>query len=227
MHTAPRTRPDWPEIGIGLLGIAVFGIGLAFMVVGLPISPVAIGLILTAVSGVGGFVGFFMAFGLRIRRWDAFGIRRTSRRWLIIALAAGLFAFFAKSLAIIAYVALSGDAANIQEIYGEGGSGGWASLVLATLFLTLLTPLGEEFLFRGVVTSALLKYGSIIGVQGGALVFALFHGVNAVFPAALVTGLIAGELFRRSGSIWPAVVVHALVNAPTVPAMVFLNTLDL
>jgi hypothetical protein len=94
------------------------------------------------------------------------------------------------------------------------------SLVLATLFLSVLTPLGEEFLFRGVVTSALLRYGPFVGVVGGALIFALFHGINPVFPAALVTGLVAGEIFRRSGSIWPAVVVHGVVNLPTVPVLV-------
>lgn len=105
-------------------------------------------------------------------------------------------------------------------MYGDGGSGGVLLLVLATVFIGLLTPLGEEFLFRGVLTNALLRYGPFVGVVGSTLIFALAHGVNEVFPAALVTGLIAGEVFRRSGSVWPGVVVHAVVNLPTVPALV-------
>ena len=60
----------------------------------------------------------------------------------------------------------------------------------------------------------------VIGVVGSTLIFALVHGVNEVFPAALVVGLIAGEIFRRSGSVWPGVLVHAGVNLPTVPALV-------
>jgi membrane protease YdiL (CAAX protease family) len=72
----------------------------------------------------------------------------------------------------------------------------------------------------GVVTNALLRYGPFIGVAGSALIFALFHGTNLVFPAALVAGLITGEVFRRSGSVWPAVVVHVVVDLPTIPVMV-------
>ena len=55
---------------------------------------------------------------------------------------------------------------------------------------------------------------------GSAFVFALFHGINPVFPAAIVGGLAAGELFRRSGSIWPAVTLHAVLNLPTIPMLV-------
>ena len=34
-------------------------------------------------------------------------------------------------------------------------------------------------------------------------------------------GLIAAEVFRRSGSVCPAVIVHVVVNLPTVSVMVF------
>lgn len=212
--------PGWPEIVAGLAGIAIVGIGGSIWVAQLPLSPVIIGIIFTAMSGVGGLAGFLAAYVLRIRELRAFGIRKTTMRWLLIAVALGIVAFFLKSISILLFTKLTGLDANIQEIYATGGSGGWWSLALATLFLAVLTPIGEEFLFRGVVTTALLRYGPIIAVGGGALIFALFHGINAVFPAALVTGVVAGEIFRRSGSIWPAVVVHSVVNLPTVPTMV-------
>jgi uncharacterized protein len=34
------------------------------------------------------------------------------------------------------------------------------------------------------------------------------------------SGKIAAEIFRRSGSVWPAVIVHVVVNLPTIPVMV-------
>ena len=108
----------------------------------------------------------------------------------------------------------------MKEIYAIGGIGGAAYLLLATIGLGIVTPLGEEFLFRGVLTNALLRYGAFIGVVGSSLIFALMHGINIVFPAAVVAGLVAGEIFRRSGSIWPAVMVHIVFNLPTVPLMV-------
>jgi membrane protease YdiL (CAAX protease family) len=60
-------------------------------------------------------------------------------------------------------------------------------------------PLGEELAFRGVVTTALLRYGALVGVVGSALIFAVMHGINVVFVAALIAGLITAELRRRSG----------------------------
>ena len=213
-------RPGWPEIAVGFVGLAVVALGLGSQLQRLHLDPVVHGLILTALAGVGGIAGFAAAVALRIRDLSAFGVRRTSGRWILIALGAGVVAFALKSLAILAWIQLFGEGENVQSPYAAGGSGGVASLILATAFLALLTPLGEELIFRGVLTNALLRHGPVIGVVGSALIFALTHGVNTVFPAAIVVGLITAEIFRRSGSIWPAVIVHAVHNLPTVPALV-------
>jgi membrane protease YdiL (CAAX protease family) len=45
-------------------------------------------------------------------------------------------------------------------------------------------------------------------------------GINIIFPAAIVAGLATAEVFRRSGSIWTAVVAHVVFNLPTIPAMI-------
>lgn len=218
------SRPGWPEIVAGLVTLAVVAVGVALLLGRLDLDPVTFGLIFTALSGIGGIAGFAAAVLLRIRSLGAFGVRRFSGRWLLIGVGAGVVAFVLNSLAIAAWIQVTGDSTNVQGMYGEGGSGGVLSLILATLFLSLLTPLGEELLYRGVITNALLRYGPFIGVVGSALIFALSHGINTVFPAALVVGLIAAEVFRRSGSVWPGVVVHAVVNLPTVPALVLAST---
>jgi hypothetical protein len=123
-------------------------------------------------------------------------------------------------LAVLGWIQLTGNTNNVQGVYAEGGSGGVLSLVLATFFLGIVTPLGEELFFRGVVTNALLCYGSFIGVVGSTVIFALGHGINIVFPAAVVAGLATAEIFRRSGSVWTAVIVHVVFNLPTISAMV-------
>jgi membrane protease YdiL (CAAX protease family) len=212
-------RPAFREVIVGLVLLTVVGIGGAFAVMRLDISPVNRGIILTSLSGIGGMTGFAGAYLLRIRSWSAFGVGGTSGRWIRRAVILGIFAFLAKGTAIVAYVHFTGDEGTIQDVYAAGATGGIWTIIATTFFLSVVTPLGEEFLFRGVVTTALLRYGAFCGVVGGALVFAIFHGLNMIFPAALVTGLIAGEVFRRSGSIWPAVIVHLVVNLPTIPVM--------
>nr|WP_255646099.1 CPBP family glutamic-type intramembrane protease [Actinoplanes polyasparticus] len=44
------------------------------------------------------------------------------------------------------------------------------------------------------------------------MIFALAHGINPAFVTALVVGLIAAEVRRRSDSIWPGVLVHVVNN---------------
>jgi hypothetical protein len=105
---------------------------------------VVYGLIFTALSGVAGIAGFSAAALLRIRSWSAFSVRRVSRQWLLIGVGAGLVAFVVKSLATLAYTAITGDSSTPQTMYAEGGSGGVLSLILATLFLGILTPLARN-----------------------------------------------------------------------------------
>jgi hypothetical protein len=200
----------------------VVGYGVGSQLSRLGLDPVVYGLVFTALSGIAGIAGFAAAVLLRIRSLSPFGVRRVSRRWLMIGVGAGLVAFVVKGLAVLTYTAITGDSSTPQTIYAEGGSGGILSLILATIFLGLLTPLGEELFFRGVIANLLLRHGRpFFGVVGSALIFAFMHGINIVFPAVLVMGLVGAELLRRSGSVWPAVVVHVVFNLPTVPALVF------
>ncbi|RCV48450.1 CPBP family intramembrane glutamic endopeptidase [Marinitenerispora sediminis] len=220
--TSPE-RPGWPEIAVGLLATVVaIAAAALFGPWGLDLPPVAHGLALTAWSGVVGLVGFAAAAMVRIRSWGAFGVRRTTWRWMLLGLAGGVVALVVKAAVISAITALTGFDSDPQGAYYEAAGGGVLPLVLTFLFLAVLTPIGEEFLFRGVVANALLRYGPVIGVVSSSVVFALFHGINIILPAALVVGLIAAELMRRSGSVWPAVAVHAVNNA-ALPLLVLLT----
>jgi membrane protease YdiL (CAAX protease family) len=152
-------RPGLPE-GIvgGLIVFSVVGYGVGSQLSRLGLDPVVYGLIFTALSGVAGIAGFAAALLLRIRSWSAFSVRRVSRQWLLIGVGAGLVAFLLKGLAILTYIAITGVSSTPQTIYAQGGSGGVLSLILATLFLGVLTPLGEELLFRGVIANVLLRH---------------------------------------------------------------------
>ena len=224
MTTRPaRSTPALGELIVALALLTLVAIGSALHVMQLDLDPVTRGLILTSLSGIGGMAGFLGAFMLRVRSWTAFGVRSSSFHWMKMGVFWGILAFLMKGLAIMGYIHLTGDQRTIQDVFAEGAGGGICTAVAATFLLGVMTPIGEELLFRGVVTTVLLRHGAFCGVVGSALIFALFHGINMIFPAALVTGLIAGEIFRRSGSIWPAVVVHMMVNLPTIPIMMIVD----
>lgn len=221
---AQSWRPGWTEVAVGLVVTAVVGFGLGSQIARLGFDRITYGLVLAGWSGAACLVGFAAAWRIRRRPLAAFGVRSTSRRWLLVGIAAGVVAFVVKGVAVLAFTALTGISSSPQGVYAAGGSGGAVSLLTATFLIGVVVPIGEELLFRGVVTTALLRYGPLVGVIGGAFLFALLHGISIVFPAAVVAGLVTGEVYRRSGSVWPAVVVHVVYNLPTIPVMVLAGT---
>nr|SBP00833.1 CDS_ID OB3317 [Nonomuraea gerenzanensis] len=212
-------RPGRPEIVAGLLAFTAAG-AVAVLFGRLGLDPVVYGLVLAAWSGLAALVGFAVAVLVRIRSLSAFGVRRTTWRWMLVGAGVGVIALVLKGLVNYAVIALTGLDSDPQGMYYDAAGGGVLPLILTMLFLAVLTPIGEEFLFRGVLANALLRYGPVVGVLGSSVVFALFHGVNIVLPSALVVGLAAAEVMRRSGSIWPAVAVHS-VNNLALPLLVF------
>ncbi len=80
---------------------------------------------------------------------------------------------------------------------------------LEAFLLATLTATAEELFFRGALQS-------LVGVWGQALVFGLLHPMprrawSSMVYAAL-SGLALGYAAQMSGSLWPGIVAHFLVN---------------
>lgn len=93
------------------------------------------------------------------------------------------------------------------------------------LYFVIGSPIQEEIIFRGLIQSMLERRWTITfslfgGSLSGAVAFtaALFGIIHleagaAVATGAIILGLVAGELRRRSGSLLPAIIIHCLFNA--------------
>lgn len=88
----------------------------------------------------------------------------------------------------------------------------WNAFLLEFLSTAVLVPVMEEFAFRGVLLSALRKYGLGFSIVASALVFSLVHldFANVVF--AFIAGLVLGFLFARTNNLWITIFIHALTN---------------
>jgi membrane protease YdiL (CAAX protease family) len=76
-----------------------------------------------------------------------------------------------------------------------------------------LAPLVEELTFRGyLLTSLRTRHGPPAAIALSALFFAIIHLDPVRFAPVLFLGALFGWLAWRSGSIWPAVVAHAINN---------------
>ena len=85
----------------------------------------------------------------------------------------------------------------------------------------VVAPLAEEFLFRRVLQGWLeslpLPYGPATAIGLSSLAFALAHaGHGLAWVPLLALGIVLGVLVRQTGSIMPAILLHALFNAVSV-----------
>ena len=93
-------------------------------------------------------------------------------------------------------------------------------VALVLLAVTVPVPLAEETFFRGFAYRLLsARFGGPAAAGATSLAFALVHGLapGAWVPVVPV-GLVFALLVEKSGSLWPAVVGHAVVNVVAILA---------
>lgn len=125
-----------------------------------------------------------------------FGIGFCSFANIVSSIAGGIFSSF-------------GIEYNVDFPEGPKGILGFIISVIATV----ITPaLVEEFACRGLVLGHLKKYGEGFAIIVSAILFGLVHSNFEQIPFAFLVGLVLGFITVKSGSIWPAVIVHAYNN---------------
>jgi membrane protease YdiL (CAAX protease family) len=93
------------------------------------------------------------------------------------------------------------------------------------LYFGVGAAIQEEVIFRGLLQSFLDQRWATLSIFRASLspavlftaaLFGIIHLGSGliVVTGAIVLGLVGGELRRRSGSLLPAVIVHALFNVP-------------
>ncbi|MBL0045376.1 MAG: CPBP family intramembrane metalloprotease [Flavobacteriales bacterium] len=96
---------------------------------------------------------------------------------------------------------------------------------IAIIGIGIVTPIFEEFVFRGLLFQRLVSVGSpLVAVFVTAFVFAILHMQYswAIMLGVLCIGLVLGMLRWKSGSIWPCVLLHCLNN--TIATLIAFNT---
>jgi hypothetical protein len=102
----------------------------------------------------------------------------------------------------------------------DPGDARWRMLPLNLIGIFAFTGWTEEFLFRGLLQNALRK--TLRSENGGlvvaSIIFGLSHIDHGVFPnwryvlLATIAGVFYGLAWRRTGSMFPAAIVHTLVD---------------
>ncbi len=80
--------------------------------------------------------------------------------------------------------------------------------------VVVVAPLTEELLFRGLLLPGLAeRYGASFALGATALTFGLIHVEPGAIVYASIAGFIVGAVALRTGSVLPAIAMHAATNA--------------
>ena len=88
-----------------------------------------------------------------------------------------------------------------------------AAAFLFLLNITLIAPLTEEIVFRGVIMNILRRFGDCFALLISSLLFAFVHMNLVQMPNAFIMGLVIGYFTLCSGSLWTGVCIHVLNNS--------------
>jgi len=154
-------------------------------------------------------------FGGRAARAWQFGLRRPGVGWRS--------AFWMIVLLLFAFVVLSVAWSEVFEAPEEkllkqlGTEEGTLPLLLSAGLTCMVAPICEEFLFRGLIFTALREWrGTLPAAVLAGLLFGAVHlgsapELDLVPLAALGFGLCL--LYRYTGSLYPGIVAHSLNNS--------------
>lgn len=92
-------------------------------------------------------------------------------------------------------------------------AGSWAESAYIFVFATLVAPLAEELLFRGILFPFVRDLGKPrLAFWGNAILFGAIHGNLAAFVPLVCFGALLAALYLRTGNLLAPITAHALFN---------------
>ena len=111
-----------------------------------------------------------------------------------------IFVYFSQEGKLISSIGFSYDDAYLDNY-------------LYVFMLVIVTPIMEEYAFRGVLLNVLGKYGKVFGLYASAILFALAHTNFSEYIPAFAMGYVLGKTSLRYKSIRPTILIHILFNS--------------
>ncbi|MGN6380254.1 MAG: lysostaphin resistance A-like protein [Gaiellales bacterium] len=108
----------------------------------------------------------------------------------------------------------AGQKQGIAPTHAPHGEHQWITLAVALVALVVIAPVSEELIFRGLCFATMGRYA----IPGSAALFAIAHGLPVLLAPIFVAGLVLGWLRAHTGSLYPGIAVHMLLNAAALAA---------
>lgn len=154
--------------------------------------------------------------GIRLINLLNFKKSQKGRALPVIMIGVGVCSIANMATSIFAVLFESAFGTAVQGAPSTTG-GGTVPFTVSLVCVGILPALVEEFAFRGVILGVLRKRASDgMAIFVSALLFSLVHGNLQQIPFAFIVGLVLAYAVIYTGSIIPAMIIHALNNVCTV-----------
>ena len=199
---------------IGIAVILVFTVVVAITGYGGTGTPLALTFLAYAVVAAAMLGSVYLVL---VRRrglhWSDIGFVAVPRQWIVLSVLTG--AALVPGMALAAWaLRLSLEESYDRLIAPHGFS--WTAMIGTVILLGLLTPAGEEVLFRGLIYRWMRgRWGVAVAVAASSLLFAASHFYYplAFVPLVAVIGVVLAFAYERSASLWPPIAIHATYNS--------------
>lgn len=95
---------------------------------------------------------------------------------------------------------------NLAEVVGSG------NIWISAIYMVLLAPVFEEYLFRRLICNRVLPYGQGMAIAISGLLFGLFHGNFNQFFYAFFLGCFFAFIYVKTGRLRYTIILHMMVN---------------
>jgi sodium transport system permease protein len=220
LRREPGRRPE--KLSPSLVAQVFLVVLLGFFYVGTPLQleDTRTGLVITQLLVIAGIPLLALRFwGIPI--WPALGLDRRPKRFALLLVLIGAPA--ATLLAALVGIAQS-PIMKVPESYRElmekiFQAQGSANMLTAIVVFAILPGICEEILFRGFVLRGLAtRLSPWMAITWTAVLFGAFHFDLYRLLPTMALGFLLGGLVWLTGSLWPAMLLHAANNTIAVLA---------
>lgn len=156
-------------------------------------------------------LGIVLVIASGIDPREAFALRSPTSWAVAAGIAVGLLVSLLVVSALLEPVLGAGEEQGLDPTGWRPERAG--AFALNAVVTALLGPLVEEFLFRGIGFYLLAQFGHLAAIVVTSIAFALTHGIAVGLPIFFIIGVGLGFVRSRTGSIYPALLLHAGFNS--------------
>lgn len=221
--SVPRGAPRWPA-SFALLGFVVAIVSASSLGVVAATAADALGggasplarVLATLLQDLA-FIGTALVLARTMDRVSLadFGLRRLPLRALLGSTLLAAAVFYG---VLALYSALVRPEGRQDVLPTLGVQQGTAWMIAGAVLVVVLAPIAEELLFRGFLYRCLRnRLGALTSTAIIATVFGSLHYSGpetlALLPPLVLLGALFCVLYERTGSLYPAILLHAINNA--------------